>query len=83
MKKNELAENKRMDKKSLLEKIKKAKQEIWSLYMDKNMAKLANFRVIKNKRREVAQLMTILNQKISLEKLEVKQSFPPAEVNNG
>lgn len=74
MKKNDLIEIKKIDIKSLKDKIKKARSEVSDLYMDKNTGKLTNLRVLKNKRRDLAQLLTVLNQKVALQKLEEKDA---------
>ena len=72
MKKNDLIDLKKTELKSLLETVKKFKGEIRSLVLDKNMSKLKNLKVIKNKRRDLAQTLTIIRQKQLLEELEVK-----------
>lgn len=70
MKRNDLAEIKKIDIKSVIERIKKAQKEIAGLVIDKNTGKLANLRTIKNRRRDIAQMMTVVKQKQLLEKLE-------------
>ncbi len=70
MKKNDLFEIKKMDLKSIREKAKKIVEEITDLHMDKNMGKLTNMKVIKSKRRDLAQTLTVLKQKELLQALE-------------
>lgn len=74
MKKNELAEIKKMDIKTIVEKIKKMNGELADLAVDKAMAKLTNLKALKNKRKEMAQILTILRQKQLLQDLERKES---------
>lgn len=73
MKKSELAEIKKMDIKTLGEKTKKAKEGLAGLTLDKSMGKLANLREIKSRRRDLAQILTILKQKQLLEELESRK----------
>lgn len=70
MKRNELAEVKKMTIKAVEGKIEEAYHKIERLVMDKNMNKLTNTCEIKNKRRDLAQLLTVMKQKKLLEKLE-------------
>lgn len=72
MKKNDLAEIKKIDILSLQERIKKGKEEIAKLTLEKNTGKLANVKVIKNKKRNLAQMLTIARQKQLLKELEEK-----------
>lgn len=74
MKKNDLAEIKKMDLSLIGEKLKKAQKEVVSLVIDKNTNKLTNLKTIKNKRREIAQMMTIVRQKQLLQQIEVRIS---------
>lgn len=70
MKKTDLAELKKMDINLLSGKAGQVRSEIQSLTLDKSMAKLANLKMIKNKRRDLAQILTILGQKQLLSKGE-------------
>lgn len=72
MKKIELAEIKKMDLKSLSERVAKTQKELGDLTMDKNMNKVTNLKAIKNKRKDIAQMLTVLRQKQLLSELEVK-----------
>lgn len=73
MKKNDLAEIKKIDEKALKERAKKLEQEIVDLHFDKGMGKMTNPKQIKNKRRDLAQMLTVLKQKQLIEQLEVKK----------
>lgn len=72
MKKNEFAEIKKMDIKAVAQKVKKMKSEIAGLVIDKNMNKMTNLKLIKNKRRDIAQILTVLKQKNLLKEMEEK-----------
>jgi ribosomal protein L29 len=78
MKRNDLAEVKKTDIDILKTRAKKTKGEIADLVLDKNMDKMSNLRAIKNKRRDLAQIMTVLRQKQLLKELE-KPSVKAAE----
>lgn len=73
MKKNDLAEIKKMDIKTLLEKVGKIKKELEGSILDKNMGKLSNLKQVKNKRKDLAQMLTVLKQKQLLQELEAKE----------
>ncbi|MBI3485748.1 50S ribosomal protein L29 [Candidatus Daviesbacteria bacterium] len=70
MKKNDFLEIKNLTIENLLKKIKVSKQEVADLILDKNMNKLKDLKSVLKKRHEIAQMMTVLNQKKLLEKLE-------------
>ena len=70
MKKNDLAEMKKADKKILDESAAKLYKNLATLVLDKNMEKLKNKKEIKNKRRDLAQILTIKRQKELLAGLE-------------
>lgn len=72
MKKTEFAEIKKMDTKALSGKIKKIKEEISDLIIDKNMNKMTNLKSIKTKRNELAKTLTVLKQIQLMESLEEK-----------
>lgn len=72
MKKTEFAEIKKMEIQPLLGKIKNAQKEILGFILDKSTNKITNLKVIKNKRRDLAQMMTVLRQKQILQELEEK-----------
>ena len=70
MKKSELAEIKKMDIAALSERAKKAKSEIAGLLIEKNIGKMTNLRLLKNKRKDLAQVLTVKTQKQLLQELE-------------
>lgn len=74
MKRNQLNEAKQLDRVALLELVKKTRLEIADLTMDKNMSKLKDLKSISKKRKDLAQVMTVLRQKELLEELEGKVS---------
>lgn len=72
MKKNELIQTKGLDIKELKSKAKFLKDEVASLVIDKNTNKLKDKKAIFKKRKDLAQIMTILRQKEILGELEGK-----------
>lgn len=70
MKKNNLAEIKKIDIKALAEKAKQIAKEIVSLHIDKNMNKIANLKIVNQKRKDLAQTLTVISQKKLLERME-------------
>ncbi|EKD91516.1 MAG: hypothetical protein ACD_30C00002G0013 [uncultured bacterium] len=74
MKRNQLNETKQLDKTALLELVKKTRNEIADLVLDKNMSKLKDLKSISKKRKDLAQMLTVLRQKELLEVLEQKVS---------
>lgn len=74
MKKNDFKEIKTLSLKVLSEKIKQAKKDVADLILDKNTKKLKDVKVIFKKRKEIAKMMTILNQKQLVEEIEKEVS---------
>ena len=72
MKKNDLTQIKGLDAKELRGKVKTITKEMADLVMDKNMKKLKDVKLIYKKRKDLAQVLTILRQKELLAKLEPK-----------
>jgi len=70
MKKNELTQIKTLDIKELKEKAKALKIEIGKLTMEKNMKKLKDLKTISKKRKDLAQVLTVIRQKQLLVELE-------------
>lgn len=70
MKRNDLVEIKSLDTKALQLRVRDLKKEIDNLIIDKNMNKLSDLKAISKKRKDVAQISTIVNQKLALGKLE-------------
>jgi ribosomal protein L29 len=62
---------KNMDTKSVLATAKQMRGDIADLMVDKNMNKLKDLKSINKKRKDLARVLTILNQKQVLAKLEV------------
>lgn len=69
MKKNDLQETKILDEKALEKKAAILQQEISNLMLDKNTGKLKDIRVIFKKRKDLAQVLTVLRQKQLLSEL--------------
>lgn len=67
MKKNDLLEIKNMNIADLTKKVKSMAKEVADLSLEKNMHKLKNFKSLTGVRRSLAQVLTVLNQKIALE----------------
>ncbi len=61
---------KNMDTKSVQATAQKLRGEISDLMVDKNLNKLKDLKSIDKKRKDLARVLTILNQKQVLEKLE-------------
>lgn len=70
MKKNELIEVKNLDIKALAAKVKTLRTEIADLVMDKHMNTLKNSKQIRNKRKDLAQLLTVVRQKEMIAHIE-------------
>jgi len=70
MKKTDLHETKDLDVKALKQKGIDLKKELSQLILDKNMNKLNDLKVLNKKRKDLAQVLTIMNQKLTLIKLE-------------
>ena len=75
MKKQELTQIKGLAIKELISKARDLKKEIANLVIDKNVKKLKDTKVIFKKRKNLAQVLTIIRQKQLLEELEVKKSW--------
>jgi ribosomal protein L29 len=70
MRKNDLNEIKNANVDAISAKIAQAKKDVTSSIIDKNMNKLGDLKSIYKKKRDIAQLSTILNQKLEVERLE-------------
>ncbi len=70
MKKNDFAEVKKLDIKTLQQRVKKLREEIMDLSFDKKTGKLKNSKSIKIKRRDLAQILTVTSQKELISELE-------------
>lgn len=63
MKKTDFTDVKALDIKTLKSRVKKSKQEIADLHLDKNMNKLKDTNILDKRRKDLAQIMTVLRQK--------------------
>lgn len=72
MKKRDLIEVKNLEVSGLIKKAQDLKQEIADLLMDKNMDKVKDLKSIFKKRKDLAQVLTVLRQKQLLMELESK-----------
>ncbi|EKD85508.1 MAG: hypothetical protein ACD_38C00010G0005 [uncultured bacterium] len=70
MKKNDFVQIKGMDLKELAGKDKDLKKEIADLTLDKNMKKLKDLKIIAKKKKDRAQVLTVIKQKELLKQLE-------------
>lgn len=70
MKKNDFVQIKALDLKELIAKVKDLKKEIADMTLDKNMKKLKDLKMISKKRKDLAQVLTIIKQKELLQELE-------------
>lgn len=70
MKKNDLNDLKTIDIKALKERSAKIKLEIVDLMLDRNVGKLKDVRMVSKKRRDLAQILTVLRQKELLAQME-------------
>ena len=68
MKKQQLNEIKNKSIKDLKAQVKSIKKEIANLTMDLKLGKLKNLHAISAKRRDIAQTLTLVNEKLILEK---------------
>lgn len=73
MKKNELAEIKKLDPKTLRERAIALKKEISGLILDKNMNTLKDLKTISKKRHDLAQTLTVLRQQELLNLLKTNE----------
>ena len=70
MKRQQLIQIKGLSLKELKEKAKALKSEIADLVMDKNMKKLKDLKIIRKKRKDLTQVLTVARQKEMLQQLE-------------
>lgn len=81
MKRNDFIEIKNLDPKALIEKVRVLREELADLRLDKGINKLTDVKIIVKKRKDLAKVLTVLNQKRLLEKLEaqVKKTEPSSK----
>lgn len=72
MKRNDLLEIKKLDQKELIDKVKNLQSGVAELKFSKNMGKLKDVRAVYKKRKDLAQVLTILRQKQLLKELEAR-----------
>lgn len=70
MKKNDLVQVKALNLKELSSKAKAIKDEIANLVLDKNIKKLKDLKTILKKRKDLAQILTVIKEKELLAELE-------------
>ncbi len=70
MKKNNVHDLKKMDTADLQKQLQQAQSEMGNLIIAKNTAKLSDLKAVSKKKRDIAQMATVLNQKLMLERLE-------------
>ena len=72
MKRQDFMQRKGLDVKELGLKFKTLIGEIEELVLDKNMKKLKDLKAISKKKKEIAQILTVIKQKSLLEQLEAR-----------
>lgn len=72
MKRGEFTQIKGLSAKELVDRVRQLKKEIADLTIDKNMKKLKDTKAVFKKRKDLAQVLTVLQQKQLLEQLESK-----------
>lgn len=70
MKRKELTEIRLLTTEEIIKKVKTFEQELEQLVLDKNRRLLKNIKLISKRKKEIAQILTILRQKELLKKLE-------------
>ncbi|MBI4038525.1 50S ribosomal protein L29 [Candidatus Daviesbacteria bacterium] len=72
MKRNEMVQIKGLNINKLKDKAKSLKMEIYNLTLDSKMKKLKDVKLISKRKKDLAQVLTILRQKELLGELESK-----------
>ncbi|MBI2021573.1 50S ribosomal protein L29 [Candidatus Daviesbacteria bacterium] len=80
MRSKDLTQVKTLSIVDLIAKAKGLKTEINNLIMDKNMSKVKDIKVVSKKRKDLAQVLTVLRQKQLLEELTVKSQQTTEEI---
>lgn len=73
MKRNDFVQIKGLDLKELIVKVNTLRGEIANLVLDKNMKKLKNVKMVSKKKKDLAQILTVIKQKELLKKLELSK----------
>lgn len=74
MKRTDFAELKNLDLKVLVTKIMQAKEELDGLVLDKNMKKLKDVNAVSKKKKDIAQMLTVVKQKKLIDQLVANES---------
>lgn len=72
MKRQDYMEIVNLDELAIIGRVKKVRTEIADLVLDKNMSALKDVKAIDKKRKDLAQMLTVLKQKQMLKKFEEK-----------
>lgn len=80
MKRNDLTDTKALDIKTLKGKAKNLKEEIAEMVMQRNMSSLKDTKSISKRRKDLAQILTILTQKEYLALFEKVEGEEQKEV---
>lgn len=73
MKRTEFNELKGLEINALLKKVLQTKEELVGLVLEKNMKQLKDKKAVVKKRRDIAQMLTIIKQKQLIMRLETKK----------
>lgn len=79
MKKQDFTDVKALDVKALKERVRKLRSEIADLHLDKNMNKLSDKKLIWKRRKDLAQVLTVLKQKELLQMFEQTKPINSAQ----
>lgn len=79
MKKNDLIEIKNTSQENLVKKMSVLKDELSKLVIERNRGKLSNIKLVGKKRKDIAQINTIMRQKQLLKDLENNMNKPIEE----
>lgn len=75
MKRVDLTEIKNLTEGEIFKKVVIAREELVDLSLDKNMGKLKDIKAVVKKRRDIAQMLTILRQKQLLGEVESRVKY--------
>ncbi len=70
MKRQDFTEIKQLEVKAILAKVLAAKTELTDLVVDKSQSKLKDVKILAKRKKDIAQMLTIIRQKQLLEELE-------------
>lgn len=83
MKRDQLTEIKGLDLKTLRSRAVSLQGEIADLVIDKHMKKMKDLKMISKKRKDLAQILTVVTQKGLLEQLEKEMPVEEKKVSAG